>query len=131
MHASSRRELTTTIESFLSDLGDNATDVADCLRRERVQGLPRHSTKCAVAKYLNAVVGTEQQVQTLSVGNNKLLVRGPRWWSGRLRIELPVAVRQFIAAFDRYAYPDLVLAPAEVGSGAGGGNADASLSTPG
>jgi hypothetical protein len=108
MGGTSGRVLTGEIESFLGGLGENADDVAASLRKQGVQGQPQDKAQCAIARYLGAVVGAERRVRNISVGTSELSVSGPHWWSAKLVIEVPPAIQQFIRAFDRYQYPDLV-----------------------
>jgi hypothetical protein len=118
MGGTSARLLTGEIESFLSDLGDNAENVAMSLRNQGVRGQPQDKAQCAIARYLDAVVGADRRVRNISVGTSELSVSGPHWWSAKLVIEVPSAIQQFIRGFDRYQYPDLV---SPVRSASGGG----------
>src|SRR3974390_3045130 len=99
MGGTSARVLTGEIESFLSDLGENADDVAASLRNQGVRGQPQDKAQCAIARYLGAVVGAEKRVRNISVGTSELAVSGPHWWSTKLVIEVPSAIQQFIRAF--------------------------------
>jgi hypothetical protein len=108
MGGASGRALTGEIECFLSGLGGNADDVAASLRHEGVRGQPQDKAQCAIARYLGAVVGAETRVRNISVGTSELSVSGPHWWSAKLVVDVPPAIQQFIRAFDRYQYPDLV-----------------------
>jgi hypothetical protein len=119
MGGTSAKVLTGEIECFLNDLGGNAEDVASSLRHEGVQGQPQDKAQCAIARYLGAVVGADRRVRNISVGTSELSVSGPHWWSARLVIDVPAAIQQFIRAFDRYQYPDLVSPVRSEGSGFG------------
>jgi hypothetical protein len=134
MGGTNSKVLSGEIESFLSDLGANADDVAASLRDHGVQGQPQDKAQCAIARYLGAVVGTETRVRNISVGTSELSVSGPHWWSAKLVIEVPAAIQQFIRAFDRYQYPDLVSPVRSSGSSlgpwAGGAKPEGSGSSP-
>jgi hypothetical protein len=81
--------------------------VASNLAALRVVGMPKHSTDCAVARYLGAIVGTERCVRTISVSDRSVhvtLVGG----HVPLRVSLPKPVCKFIQGFDSGCYPDLI-----------------------
>jgi hypothetical protein len=73
----------------------------------QVVGKPRHSTDCAIARYLAAIVGTEQTVRTVSVSDRSvhLTLVGRRL---PLRVRLPRQICKFIQAFDAGCHPELV-----------------------
>jgi hypothetical protein len=81
--------------------------VASNLAAQQVVGKPRHSTDCAIARYLGAIVGTEQSVETVTVSDRcvHLTLTGRRL---PLRVRLPRQVCRFIQAFDAGCHPELV-----------------------
>jgi hypothetical protein len=81
--------------------------VASNLAALRVVGKPKHSTECAIARYLGAIVGAERCVKTISVSDRSVQIT----LNGRrvpLRVRLPKAVCKFIQAFDSGCYPGLI-----------------------
>src|SRR5579875_2824146 len=63
-------------------------------------------TESEVARYLNAVVGAEPDINSVSVGRSVV------WMSRRglrpaVRVSIPAPVRQFIMAFDAGVHPEL------------------------
>jgi hypothetical protein len=104
---STRRALRRSIESFSRSLGPNAGSVASTLTQLNVHGVPRDSTRCALARYLSAIITTERSVSTVAVTDRSIHVKRGR---GRLPIivYLPQPVRAFIRAFDNGCYPQLI-----------------------
>jgi len=107
-----RQVLRNEVTTLLSSLGGSAEDVAANLAGEGVSGLPRDRNNCAIARYLNAVLGADPQVRGIVVGSSKLWVRRAPWWSAATLVEIPVPVQQFISLFDSDTYPDLISVPA-------------------
>jgi hypothetical protein len=107
-----RQVLRNEVTTLLNGLGGRAEDVAANLAAEGVRGLPRDRNNCAIARYLNAVLGADPQVRAIVVGSSKLWVRRAPWWSAATLVEIPVPVQQFISLFDSDTYPDLISVPA-------------------
>ena len=106
-----RQALRSEVTTLLGGLGGSAEDVAATLAGEGVRGLPRDRNNCAVARYLNAVLGADPQVRGIVVGSSKLWVRRAPWWSAATLVEIPVPVQQFISLFDSDTYPHLISLP--------------------
>jgi hypothetical protein len=106
-----RQALRNEVTTLLSGLGDSAEDVVATLAGEGVRGLPRDRNNCAIARYLNAVLGADPHLRGVVVGSSKLWVRRAPWWSAATLVEIPVPVQQFISLFDSDAYPQLLAAP--------------------
>jgi hypothetical protein len=102
-----RRQLRQSVRQLGESLGATPGSVASNLAALRVLGRPKHSTDCAVARYLGAVVGTEPCVKTISVSDRSVHVT---MTGGRvpLRVGLPQPVCHFIQGFDSGCYPDLI-----------------------
>jgi hypothetical protein len=92
---------------MLHSLGKNADEVAATLRAQGVQGVPN------TIRFLNPIV---RYVQARAAGNpagvlidDTLTLTFP---DGHEQKEtLPQPVREFLDAFDRGTYPDLILPP--------------------
>src|SRR6516225_7889583 len=67
-----RRHLRQSIRQLGESLGATPGLVASNLAALQVLGKPRHSTDCAIARYLAATVSTEQSVKTVTVPNRSV-----------------------------------------------------------
>ncbi|PRY17626.1 hypothetical protein [Pseudosporangium ferrugineum] len=100
MSDSTRRRVTTALRS----LGSTADGVADTLEAGGWRGLRHDAGACPVSLYLTAVVAGTRGA---AVGSDQATVHpldGPD-----AEVDLPLAVADFVVAFDRGAYPDLVV----------------------
>jgi hypothetical protein len=102
-----RRHLRQSVRQLGESLGATPGLVAANLVALRVMGMPKHSTDCAVARYLGAIVGTERCVKAISVSDRSVHVT---LMGGHvpLRVGLPKPVCKFIQGFDSGCYPDLI-----------------------
>jgi hypothetical protein len=118
------RQLKRHAGGLLAGLGDSADDVAESLQEAGVLGIPANNRSCAVALYLSAVMGSDPHVRSVAVGQCSLVINlvrpGDLRPAGRLQVQLPKAVRRFVAAFDAHQYPTVVrtssIAPRETAS---------------
>ena len=106
---SEHRQLKVQTRVLLTGLGACPDEVADSLRAAGVHGIPRSNRSCAIALYLSALMGSDPRVRSIRVGHCSLLIDtvsppGLRP-SGRVQVQLPKPVRQFVAAFDAQTYP--------------------------
>lgn len=106
-----RRAMREEITALLIGLGGTAQEVAAGLADAGVRGIPRDRHQCAIARYLNAVVGADPQLRGIVVGSSRLWVRSRRWWSITAVLDMPIPVQQFISGFDRESYPELTAVP--------------------
>jgi hypothetical protein len=105
------RRLKKQTSSLLVGLGDNPNEVAASLEAAAVRGVPKDNRSCAVAVYLNSLMGAEPSIRSITVGHCSLVVNlvGPdQRPAGRLLVQLPKPIRQFVAAFDQWRYPTVV-----------------------
>jgi hypothetical protein len=113
------RQLKRQTRALLDDLGNSPERVAQSLDEAGIQGVPRDNRSCALALYLSAQMGAAAEVRSIAVGHCSMLVTlvNPRNArpAGRLRIQLPKPIRQFVAAFDARTYPSIVR-PGGIGS---------------
>ncbi len=100
------RNLRKNVATELHSLGQTPAEVAARLSAAGVSGRPRDPRGCAVAVYLNAVVGADSDVESLAVPGSVVWMRPLR---SRIPVcvRLPRSVRAFIAAFDAGAFPEL------------------------
>lgn len=100
------------VDTLLTDLGHTSGEVAMTLRNSGVRGTPRDVHSCAVALYLNAILGGEAHVHSVEVYRTTVRV-----FAGRPRIRMSISLSEplqaFIQAFDRRLYPDLIRADQE------------------
>jgi len=94
------------VASLLAELGTTESDVSRSLSEAGVAGHRGDPRDCVVARYLNAVVGAEPDINSVSVGRSVV------WMSRRglrpaVRVSIPAPVRQFIMAFDAGVHPEL------------------------
>lgn len=106
------RQIKKTTRGLLVGLGDSPDDVAEALLASGVHGVPRDNRACAIALYLSALLGTEPWVRSVTVGQCSLMITlvspSDARPAGRLWVQLPRAVREFVAAFDARRYPEVV-----------------------
>jgi hypothetical protein len=109
---SDHRELKKQTRGLLSGLGTCPDEVAESLEAAGVHGIPKNNRSCAVALYLTALMGSDPRVRSVNVGHCSLLIdtaAPPEFRaSGRLQVQLPKPVRQFVAAFDAQTYPTIM-----------------------
>lgn len=107
-----RSALSKDVSTLFEQLGGSAEEVADSLGRHGVSGRQASDTQCPLARYLNAVLGTEHHVKGVDVGSRVVRIR-VRWpWSPPIFVTLPSPVGRFVNDFDRGQFPDLVESPA-------------------
>ncbi len=88
--------------SALAALGDEEADVAESLRRRGIKGRVYSERHCPIANYLATTFGGKS-APFLTVASVKFF-----GWDKREWMATPVAVSDFIEAFDCGRYPDLV-----------------------
>jgi hypothetical protein len=106
-----RRDLRRAVRDLVGSLGSNPGAIASSLIRMQVRGTPKSLNDCALARYLQVVIGSEPTITRISVSRRAAHVSR----SGRhfdLTFKLPPSVSTFIAAFDSGGYPELVDRPA-------------------
>ena len=103
-----RRELRGHADCMLATLGDDAGEVARRLEDAGVRGTPGDPRDCAIAVYLSAVVAADPRVRSLRVMSQRVVISPTRWGHPPIVVELSDALRAFVVAFDRRAYPTIV-----------------------
>ena len=97
---------------LLHDLGGSADEVATELETAGVKGIPGSGTGCAIARYVNAVMGSDPRLGPITVSNEAVTVLGRHWWTPPVIVPVPIPVRSFIVRFDREDFVNLTAAPA-------------------
>ncbi len=97
---------------LLQDLGPTVEAVAVKFESAGVKGIPGSGTGCVVARYVNAVMGSDPQLRTVTVSSDAVIILGRHWWSSPVIVSVPPPVRSFITRFDRHGFRDLVAPPA-------------------
>jgi hypothetical protein len=97
---------------LLDGLGRDPDEVADSLREVGVLGVPRSNSSCAIAVFTAALLQTDPRIRSVAVGPCTLVLTlaapdGSRP-GGRLTVQLPKAVRGFVAGFDAQRYPEVI-----------------------
>jgi hypothetical protein len=115
------RQIKKRAGALLDGLGSNPDEVAASLHEAGVQGDPRSNTSCAVALYAAAVMKADPRIRSVAVGPCTLVLTLAKpddaRPGGRLVVQLPKAVRGFVAGFDSHDYPEVLrLRVAEGGS---------------
>ena len=103
----SRRTLRAQVSEALEALGPRASDVANSLAVAGVRGVSQETERCALAVYLNAVLGGERRIHRVVVRAEELEIGCPR--RPKVFMRYPPGVSAFIAAFDRGFFPNLLL----------------------
>ena len=103
-----RRSLRRRTGEALTGLGSSASDVACRLRGYGVTGTPGSLDECALALFLQGLIGTEPRVSSVVVLPSSVLVYTDREGSWPIVVELPRALRRFVEAFDRGIYTELL-----------------------
>jgi hypothetical protein len=116
------RQIKKRVGALLDDLGRSPDEVASSLQAAGVQGVPRSNSSCAIALYAAALMKTDPRIRSVAVGPCSLEVTLVRPEDarpgGRLSVQLPKAVRGFVAGFDAEAYP--MVRRLQVGDGGDG-----------
>lgn len=106
-HGSSGRRLRRSIRQHLGSLGSTPEAVAGALTDHGVRGVPGNVYECALARYLQVVVGSEASVyRTAVVYGGVYVCRSER--SLPMFVSLPKAMTRFMRSFDDGQYPVLV-----------------------
>ncbi len=103
-----RRQLRSSVQALMEDLGPSVGSIADRLGRLGVHGRPGDEERCALSNYLRLVVGTEPVVRSVAVRPHAVHVRVSRFGPS-VRVPLSLEAQAFIAAFDAGLYPRLVV----------------------
>jgi hypothetical protein len=85
--------------------------VAATLAAADVHGVPTDNHSCAVAVYMNSLLAGDPSIRSVAVGHCSLvltLVDEDHRPAGRLHVQMPKPVRQFVAAFDAHQYPEVM-----------------------
>ncbi len=109
------RQIKKQTSGLLAELGNSPDEVAESLMSNGVHGVPRDNRSCAVARYVSAVVGSEPSIRSVTVGPCSMMISLVRPAddrpAGRLHVQLPKPVRDFVAAFDARQYPMVTQEP--------------------
>lgn len=95
------------VRDHVRALGDSPSEVARRLGTHGVRGVPGQASECAIARYLQAVVGSESTVKKVVVMERTLRVRRTGW-RPPLVVRMPRGASAFVRAFDAGCYPELV-----------------------
>ena len=107
-----RVQLGRDTRQLLEQLGSNADEVAANLQHTGVRGVPGDSRNCAIARYLNAVMTADSRVLQVRVTPRIVRIRNGRWWwSPRVAVTSPEAIRSFIVRFDHGHFARLCVRP--------------------
>ncbi len=109
------RQIKRQTSGLLAGLGNSPDEVAESLLSNGVHGIPRDNHSCAVARYVSAVVGSEPSIRSVTVGPCSMMISLVRpadnHPAGRVQVQLPKPVRDFVAAFDARQYPMVTQQP--------------------
>jgi hypothetical protein len=96
------------LADLLAGLGSTSTEVARSLAHFGVRGVPADIHQCAIALYLNAVVGGDRHVRSVAVWNDRVRVSFGHLLGRAAEVPLTPCLREFIDRFDAFNYPDLL-----------------------
>ena len=106
------RQIKRQAAELLGELGESPDEVAASLESAGVRGVPKSNTSCAIALYTAALMRTDPRVRGVAVGPCSLLITLTRPAdsrpAGKLSVQLPKPVRDFVAGFDARRYPTVV-----------------------
>ena len=106
------RQIKKRAGALLDSLGRDPDEVAASLRAAGVQGVPRSNSSCAIAVYTAALLRADPRIRSVAVGPCTLVLTLTREDGarpgGKLVVQLPKAVRGFVAGFDAQAYPEVI-----------------------
>ena len=106
------RQIKKRAGALLDGLGRSPDEVAASLHHAGVQGVPRSNSSCAVALYAAALLRADPRIRSVDVGPCTLVLTLTREDGarpgGRLVVQLPKAVRGFVAGFDAQSYPEVI-----------------------
>jgi hypothetical protein len=108
---SSRTGLRRQVECLLTDLGEAPGEIADSLNRAGARGEPQHHSRCVLASYLSAVVGSDPGIASIEVGVRRVRITRSDGWRRRVTIAAPAQIVEFIRGFDLGLYPQLLDRP--------------------
>ena len=107
-----RRDLRKAVRELLGSLGSDPGAIASSLTRLQVRGTPKSLNGCAMARYLQVVIGSEPTITHITISRRAAhLSRSGRHLD--LTLKLPEAVSTFIASFDSGCYPQLLDRPVQ------------------
>jgi len=102
-----RRVLRDQVWELLAGLGTGVGAVAASLEAAGVRGVRGDGDCCVLASYLHAVLGGDDRISHLRVGDREVEVVVASWRHPRMWIPFPPAVREFVWAFDTGMFPRL------------------------
>lgn len=103
----SSRQLRRSVRRHVESMGSSPGEIADRLAAVGARGIPAEVSECVLARYLQAVIGTEIAVRRIVVKERSIrLYRTGRPFPAL--VVLPLAVSKFIRAFDAGCYPELI-----------------------
>lgn len=106
-HELSSRDLRRSVRHRVEAMGSSPGDIAGSLAAEGARGIPAEVSECVLARYLQAVIGTEASVRRIVVKERSIRL----FRTGchlPVVVTLPLAVSKFIRAFDAGCYPELI-----------------------
>jgi hypothetical protein len=106
-----RATLRAETAQLLEDLGPTVEGVAVKFKAAGAKGIPHSRTGCVVARYLNAVMGSDPRLGRVTVSSDAVNILGRHWWSFPLIVPVPPPVRSFTARFIAADFRDLVAPP--------------------
>jgi hypothetical protein len=106
-----RAALKAQTTQLLKDLGSTSEGVAGQLETAGVKGVPGSGTGCAIARYVNAVMGSDPRLGPINVNNEAVTIFGRHWWTRPVIVPVPPPVRGFIIRFDRDEFRSLAVPP--------------------
>jgi hypothetical protein len=102
------------IDWLLQDLGPTDEVVARSLESAGVKGVTKNSDECAIARYMNAVTGSDRRVSTVTVADNAITANRRLSWMPSVVVPLPPAVYRFVIRFDRGDFVRLLTDPPDL-----------------
>lgn len=103
-----RSRISEGVEQLLQSLGDDLDTVVSSLEAHGVRARPRNPEECVLARYLNAVIGSDPAISAVHVWRYSVRVRLRYRLRRSVVVRLPVLLSEFIVVFDGLSFPQLV-----------------------
>jgi hypothetical protein len=103
-----RRQIRRGVEQVLRALGNDLDTIVSSLEAHGVRGMPKDPEECALARYLNAVIGGDPAISAVRVWQHSVRVHLRSCLGRSVVVQLPEILSQFIVAFDVLGFPQLV-----------------------
>lgn len=100
--------LSREVRQLLATLGTTRGEVAASFEAAGVRAVPRDAQHTPVSLFLEAVIGADPNVKSVTVSEHSVALEMRAWWRSEVVVDLPPVLHDFMAAFDECCYPALL-----------------------